>query len=212
VRGLDLATLRSGNPEIISVSVGSQGLRGPASVAIEPSLSDQAIVRRFDRALAGSGIRAQLHEDGELRFSVAEADWPKVRDTLAIRGEGQRFPTGRFSQVRALADPPAIQPQEWKTQDRKALLDTRQSVFEAESVVRGARNAISERLAETGRAFQTRDTVAETRARAAAASTEEIGRTLAAAAKGDDYEALAAVLPAVSGADRQRIATLLLRD
>jgi len=209
VRGLDLATLRAGKPEIISLSVGGQGLRGPASVAVEPGLSDPAIARRFDRALAGSGVRAQIGEDGELHFSVAESDWPKVRDSLAVRGEGQRFPTGRFSPVRALADPSAIRPEEWKTHDEAALRSTRESVFMAEGAVRRARRVVDERLAEAGRSFQTRDTIIETRAREAATFAEGVGRMLAAAAEGNDYGALAAVLPAVSKVDRDRVATLL---
>src|SRR5262249_45399976 len=150
---------------------------------------DQAVTRRFDRALAGSGIRAQIGEDGDLHFSVAESDWPKVRDSLSIRGEGQRFPTGRFSQVRALPDPPAIQPQEWKTHDEEALRGTRQSVFEAEAAVRTARTRVSDRLTEASRSFEMRDTVTEARSREAATSTEEIGRVLAAAADGSDYGA-----------------------
>lgn len=209
VRGLDLATLRAGKPEIISLAVGSQSLRGPASVAVEPGLPDASIARRFDRALAGSGVRARIGDDGDLHFSVPESEWPKVRETLAIRGEGHRFPTGRFSPVRALADPAAIRPEEWKTHGDAALRSTREGVFMAEGAVRRARGVIDERLTEAGRAFQTRDTITETRARDATNAAEGIGRMLAAAAEGNDYGVLAAVLPAVSRVDRERVATLL---
>src|SRR5262249_54274410 len=159
-------------PEIISLSVSSQGLRGPASAATEPGLSDPAIARRFDRALAGSGVRALIGDDGELHFSVAESDWPKVRDSLAVRREGQRFPTGRFRRAGAVADPAAIRPEEWKTHDDETLRSTRESVFVAEGSIRRARAVISDSLAEAGRSFQVRDTVTETRAREATTSAE----------------------------------------
>ncbi|HVZ31190.1 MAG TPA: hypothetical protein VG963_02120 [Polyangiaceae bacterium] len=212
VRGLDLSSLRSGNPEIISFAVGAAPTLGVASVAIEPGLSGEAIVRRLDHALAGIGIRASASGEGELRLSVPDSDWPRVRDTLSVRGEGQRFPTGRFSHVRAIADEPAIRPQEWQTHDTATLRATREKVFVAEGVVRQARKVVAQDLAAAGNALESASSKMDARAREALTLSEQIGVALSTAANGADYGALAAALPAVSGISREKVSTLLRMD
>jgi len=212
VRGLELSSLRSGSPEIVSFAVGSAAPLGVASVAIEPGLSAEAIVRRLDRALAGIGIRASASGEGELRLSVPESDWPRVRDTLSVRGEGQRFPTGRFSQVRAIADQPAVRPQEWQTHDAAALRATREKVFVAEGVVRQARKVVAQDLAAAGNALESASSKMDARAREVLTLSEQIGVALGTAASSVDYGALAAALPAVNGISREKVSTLLRMD
>jgi len=247
IRGLDLASLRSGGPEVLSFALGGRGLRAASSVAIEPGLPEHVIVQRFDRALAPSGIRASRSEDGELRFSVPEAAWPEVRDSLAVRGEGQRFPTGRFSQVRIVPEADAIRPRDWKVDSAVSLRATRESVFTAEGLVRQARNAVNQAFAETAlelRAMEgavagvagavdgasdvantvgvadvvggadVSDVAAKGASRAGTGSVTaewcaRFARSFAAVASGKDFQALAAVLPAVSGIHRDRVAALL---
>lgn len=219
IRGLELASLRSGGPEVLSFALGGRGLRAASSVAIEPGLPEHVIVQRFDRALAPAGIRASRGEDGELRFSVPEAAWPEVRDALAVRGEGQRFPTGRFSQVRIVPEPEAIRPREWKVDNAVALRATRESVFIAEGLVRQARNTVNQAFTET--ALQLRsieaslaDETANGASRAGRTPVTpewcaQFARSFAAVASGKDFQTLAAVLPAVSGIHRDRVAVLL---
>jgi hypothetical protein len=212
VRGLELGTLRSGNPEIISFAVAGPGALNVASVAVEPGLPSEAIVRRLDRALTGIGIRASAGSQGELRLSVPESEWPRVRDTLSVRGEGQRFPTGRFSHVRAIADSPVLRPEEWRTHDAAALRATREQVFVAEGVVRQARKVVEQDLAAAGNALESASGEREARAREAQSLSEQIGVALDTAAKGNDFGALAAALPAVNGISREKVATLLGLD
>ena len=123
IRGLTMASLQEGPQEVLAFSVGgaNQALR---SVNIEPGLSQDDIVARFDRALMPSGIRVKQGEDGELVFSTAEASWASVRDSLSVRGSGIRYPTGQMSRVRTDAEPAAIAPEEWHTDDVEALRAT----------------------------------------------------------------------------------------
>lgn len=219
IRGLDMASLRSGGREVLSFAVGGRGLRAASSVTIEPGLPEHVIVQRFDQALAPSGIRASRGEDGELRFSVPEAAWPEVRDGLAVRGEGQRFPTGRFSPVRIVPEPEAIRPREWKVDSAASLRATRESVFVAEGLVRQARNAVNQAYTETAlRLRSIEESLANVATNGApragkgpvtAEWSAQFARSFAAVASGNDFQALAALLPAVSGVHRDRVAALL---
>ncbi len=127
VRGLSLETLRNGDTETLRFAVGKWS-RQASSVTIDPTQSDTAIVTALDRALTPMGVRATRDAKGELAFSVSEKDWPQVRDSLAIRGGGRRFPTGQFNHVRTVVAEQAIQPSQWSGADpRKALQDIAQA-------------------------------------------------------------------------------------
>lgn len=203
VRGLEMASLRVGNPETLTLAVGSNGQREATAVTIVPGLPDAAIARRFDQALAPFGIRAARDDRGELVFSVREPAWPVVRDSLAIKGEGIRFPTGQFSRVRTVAEESVIRPQEWSAKDVAALRITQQQVLDAEERVHRARNAVSRSLAEVSEQLGAR--VTEDDARWSA----EFVRTFEATVGRGDYPALSAILPALSGISRQRVTALL---
>jgi len=207
VRGLDMASLRSGGPEMLSFSVGGRGPRTASSVAVEPGLTDEAIVRRFDRALAPSGIRAARGAQGELSFSVAETAWPAVLDLLAVRGEGQRFPTGRFSQVRIEPEQDAIRPADWKTHDVAALRATRERVFVAEGLVRHARHAVSRALTDIASSLQLSGSAREVAERGGWSAA--FARSFEDVTGSANFQAMAALLPAVSGISRGRVTVLL---
>lgn len=207
VRGLDFATLRSGPQELLSLAVEARGRTEVSSVLVEPHLSDDELVKRFDRALAPVGVRATRGADGELRFEAAESAWPAIRDTLAIRGEGRRFPTGRFNRVPATPEPPAIRPQEWSVEDVTAREGTLRKVQQASEHLRRAHLAVTGLLAEESTRLAAAGQAAS--ARADAQWCAQFVRIFEAAASQGDYRMLAAAAPAVTRLSRERVIAAL---
>jgi hypothetical protein len=208
VRGLDLQTLTSGAGETLSISTGSTG-RSLASVSITPGLSADAVVQRFDRALAPSGIRATSDDSGALIFSVDESSWPAVRDNLSIKGDGIHFPTGQLTRVRADAEPAVLQPEVWqksvdKTADTDALRRTLQQVSQALDRVKQARSVVSRSLADAASKIdQARPAQGDADV---AASLADNFQTVAGQS---DYSSYVSVSAALVGISRTRVLALL---
>jgi hypothetical protein len=169
VPGLDFASLQSGEREVLALSVATAGQR-PMPVVIEPGLPAEALVQRLGQALAPAGVKALRDERGELVFAAAESQWAAVRDTLAIRGGGQRFPTGQFHRLRAAPEPDAVPVERWRAdtvEDRKHSLH---GVLAALDRVRGAQSAVTVSLGQAALALDgTRPTQGLEWAQAAAA-------------------------------------------
>lgn len=202
IRGLTMASLQEGPQEVLAFSVGgaNQALR---SVNIEPGLSESEIVSRFDRALMPSGIGVKLGENGELVFSTSEAAWANVRDSLSVRGNGIRYPTGQMSRVRTDAEPAAIAPEEWQTGDVEALRATLQQVVQALAQLQAARSSVSLALAQaTGR-------VAKAQPVQASVSMDSLAENFTQKASEPGYESLLAISSALVGISRERVVALL---
>src|SRR5690606_28999568 len=112
------------------------------SVALDPQQSPSAIVGALDRALAPMGVRATRDAKGELAFSVSEANWPQVRDSLAIRGGGRRFPTGQFNHVRVVPAEQAIQPSKWSGTDAASTRRALQEIAQAQLLIRKSHGTV----------------------------------------------------------------------
>ncbi|MGK5036558.1 hypothetical protein [Janthinobacterium sp. LB3P118] len=202
IRGLTMASLQEGPQEVLAFSVGgaNQALR---SVNIEPGLSENEIVSRFDRALMPSGIGVKLGENGELVFSTSEAAWANVRDSLSVRGSGIRYPTGQMSRVRTDAEPAAITPEEWHTVDMEALRATLQQVVQALARLQAARSSVSVALAQaTGR-------VARAQPVQVSVSMDTLAENFTQKASQPGYESLLAISSALVGISRERVVALL---
>lgn len=65
------------------------------AVVLDDEMSDEQILRRFNGCLGQAGIRAELNENGGLRFSAREADWQQLKPQLAVQGEDKLFPKNR---------------------------------------------------------------------------------------------------------------------
>ncbi|MBL8265494.1 hypothetical protein [Steroidobacter sp.] len=200
VRGLSFETLRSGDTETLSFAVGRWS-RQSTSITVDPNQSESAIVGALDRALAPMGVRATRDAKGELAFNVAEADWPQVRDSLAIRGGGRRFPTGQFNQVRTVVAEQAIQPSQWSSTDpRSALKDItqaqlliRKSYGDARAVLDEAAQNVDGRSTTTVQGAYWQDFAEE--------YADTLGR--------GDAAAIAATAPAVAGISKRTVSALL---
>ncbi|MGK5061134.1 hypothetical protein [Janthinobacterium sp. LB3P112] len=203
IRGLTMASLQEGPQEVLAFSVGgaSQALR---SVNIQPGLSESEIVSRFDRALMPSGIGVKLGENGELVFSTSEAAWANVRDSLSVRGSGIRYPTGQMSRVRTDAEPAAIAPEEWHTDDVEALRATLQQVVQALARLQAARSSVSLALAQaTGRVARAQPV------QQVNVSMDTLAENFTQKASQPGYESLLAISSALVGISRERVVALL---
>lgn len=203
VRGLDLAALQSGPRETLAIAAG--GALGLVSVSVDPELDSTALVQRFDQALAPNGIRVAGDASGALIFSVAESAWPGVRDTLAVRGGGIRFPTGQLHRAKADPEPALVQPDLWQAEeaDSASLRRALAQVVQALEHVRQAQASVGRALAVAASQIEQARPLGD--ARDAAALAEGFQR--AAAEPG--YSAFSAVAAALVGVSRSRVQSLL---
>lgn len=200
IRGLTLASLQSGGKEVLAFAAG--GGQALGSVSIEPGLSDQEIVGRFDQALAPLQIKVGIGEAGTLVFSTPESSWAGLRDTLAVKGSGIRFPTGQLNRVKTDEEPALIAPDEWGSSDMEALRHTLQQVVQALAHVQQARDAVSQALAQA--AGRVAPQPADDAAGMARVADNFVGATLE-----PSYEAMLAVTAALTGISRERVLSLL---
>ena len=191
IGGLDLETLQAAAPLSLAFSVG--GVGGPQIAAnIEPGMAPEQIAARLDRTLAPMKLRANLDDRGRLEFSTEEANWPAVRDSIAISGRGR-------------ANTEAIGPQakldDLQTDNADALRQSLREVVQALERVRRSQAAASAALsAATQRAVEPE------------MSPEELAVTakdFASTAVNHDYESLLAITSALVGVSRERVLALL---
>jgi hypothetical protein len=200
VRGMNVGNLRNGGREVLALSLGGQNLR---SVVLEPGLTDQQIAGRFDDALAPSGVRVKLGDDGQLEFSAPEGQYAAIRDGLAVQGNGQRFPAGQLNRLKAEAETPAVDPDSWQTADVEGLRATLQQVLQALAHVEKSITSVRAALGQ-----------ASTRVKNAAVSTSTQGMEQAAdnfvsTANQPGYQSLLSITSALSGISRDRVVSLL---
>lgn len=210
IGGLTLATLHTKGRETLYIASGGR-TQHAVSVVIEPELSDEAIVKRLDRAFAQHGIRATFDKDGEIAFSVEEPAWAATRDSLTIRGEGRRFPSGQFAPVRIAAVDAAIQPEQWAMGDDASMRNTLRKVIDAQHTVRYARHVVNASLVDAGQRLQASaesapDATANTLTDAQRVA--EFAHSFETMAVRGDYEAVSALAPALNGLNRDRVLAL----
>lgn len=201
VRGMNIGNLRTGGREVLAISLGGgQNLR---SVVLEPGLSDEEIAQRFDDALAPSGVRADLNEDGQLEFTTAESSWANIRDTIAVQGGGIRFPTGQLNRVKAEAEAPAVDPDSWQTSDPDAIRATLQQVVQALAQVEQAIASVHTALNQVSARVQSA-TPSDT-----TDGMDQVAQNFVSTAKQPGYQSLLSITSALAGISRERVISLL---
>lgn len=191
IQGLDVAALQAAAPVSLSFSIGSAG--GPQlSASFEPEMTAGEVAERLDRTLAPLNVRASLDRDGRVEFATAEANWPAVRDSIAISGRGR---------VATEAISPDLKLQDIGKGNADALRQSLREVIQALERVRRAQDAASAALsAASQRAVQpefTADDLAIT------------AQDFASTAANHDYESLLAITSALVGVSRERVLALL---
>lgn len=202
IRGLGRNALHSGEKETLAFSVGGIGQRLMV-VAVEPGLPEAVLVRRFDKALAPADIRAAGDGQGGVRFSVSESAWPKLRDTLAVKGAGIRFPSGQLTRVKIDVEPDVIRPEAWRSGDIEGLRRTLHEIVEALGRVRRVREELNNVLVDARIRLNEGASIDE-RARVFSFATD-----FEALAAQPSYQIYSAIAPALASISRERVLSLL---
>jgi hypothetical protein len=181
-------------------------VRGKQStpVVLEPGLRTTTVARRLDGALAPLGVRAAVGDDGSLKFSSAESDWPAVRDSLMVKGNGKRFPSGQFNRVRTDAESGAANPQDWSVSDANAMRQTLQRAVQlAGRLDAASRDAAAQLrdLTDAGNTAVSQET--------GAGVADFAERFKSMATDDPSFATLAQLAPATAGMDRSRVQALL---
>jgi hypothetical protein len=191
IRNLDIETLQQSAPTTVAFSIGGAG--GPQLAAnITGDQSSEEIARAIDRAVAPLGVRAGL-DNGSLVFSTGEAEWPAVRDSIAVSGRG-RVATEEVA--------PQLAPQQWPAgAESDALRQSLREVVQALERVRSSQSAASSALSS-----------ASVQVNAASTPPPEVemaSEDFTSAAASTNYDSLVALSSALVGVSRERVLALL---
>ena len=191
ITGLDVGMLQAAAPLSLAFSVGGAG--GPQlAAALEPDMTAEQIAGRLDRTLAPVNVRAALDKQGRIEFATPEANWPGVRDNIAISGRGR---------VTTETVAPDAKLQDLGTGNAEALRQSLREVVQALERVRRSQDAASAALS-----------AANMRASQSELSADELAITaqdFASTAASHDYESLLAITSALVGVSRERVLALL---
>lgn len=148
LQGLEsLENIRQSGRETLLFSGGRQ-LAEPVAVVLDDEMSDEQILRRFNGSLGQAGIRAELDQNGELKFSAREADWQKLKDQLAVQGEGKLFDKGKYVRVQSHEDQLLSFPEELQLDSFRELRRLLDSVVAGLDKVTSLREQLSNRQKE----------------------------------------------------------------
>lgn len=191
ITGLDAGMLQAAAPLSMSFSVGGAG--GPQlAAAFEPEMTPEQVAARLDRTLAPLKVRAGLDGQGRIEFTTAEANWPQVRDSIAISGRGR---------VATETVTPDVKLENLGTGTAEALRQSLREVVQALERVRRSQEATNAALS-----------AATLRAAQPDLSAEDLAITaqdFASTAASHDYESLLAITSALVGVSRERVLALL---
>ena len=148
LQGLEsLEKIRQSGRETLLFSGGRQ-LAEPVAVVLDDEMSDEQILRRFNGSLGQAGIRAELDQNGELKFSAREGDWHKLKDQLAVQGEGKLFDQGRYVRVQSEDEQLLSFPEELQLDSFRELRRLLDSVVAGLDKVTSLREQLSNRQQE----------------------------------------------------------------
>ncbi|MEN3276808.1 MAG: hypothetical protein V7631_2598 [Massilia sp.] len=191
ITDLEVDALQAAAPVSLAFSVGAAG--GPQLAAtFEPNMTPEQIAARLDRTLAPLNVRTGLDKQGRIEFTTLEANWPAVRDGIAISGRGR---------VGTEAVAPDVKLQELETGNPDALRQSLREVVQALERVRRSQAAASAALS----AAMQRAAQPEISPEALALTAQDFAATAAS----HDYESLLAITSALVGVSRERVLALL---
>lgn len=140
------AVQRSGK-ETLLFSAGRH-LPEPVAVALDDDMSDEQILRRFNATLGRAGLRAELDQDGALKFSAPEGDWQKLKGQLMVQGEGKLFAKGKYTRVPSHEDSLLGFPAELQQETQRELRLFLDAVVSALDRVGALRDQLNQRQAD----------------------------------------------------------------
>ncbi|PZP35641.1 MAG: hypothetical protein DI603_02360 [Roseateles depolymerans] len=204
LRGLDLSVLERGGAETLRLQLpgraSSQGTAMTLSVTLDGEGTESQL-QTLARALAPAGLSVDA-QGQDLVFSVAESQWPALRDGLTVRGDGKRFPSGQPVRARLDAAPEALQPQQWNVSDAIGQRQALGQVLQAQPRLARAREALGEQLRDVQNQTEPVSGLNAGEAQALAGGLES-------RLSQGDYAMQQALMPALRGLHRQRVRQLL---
>lgn len=202
LRGLDLAMLEQGGRETLRLQLPGQATADGRAAQIAVTLDGEGSPQQLQalaRALGPAGLQVQA-QGGELLFSVAEAQWPALRDGLTLRGEGRRFPGGQALRAPLETPPEALQPQRWSLDDATGQRRALGELLQAQPRLAQARTQLQTQL---------QDLDAAVPATVSAAQAGRLADDLERALQDGGYAGVGALLPALRGLHKDRVRQLL---
>ncbi|MGY4534388.1 hypothetical protein ACVW0Y_003527 [Pseudomonas sp. TE3786] len=146
--GLDsLAAVQESGKETLLFSAGRQSSE-PIAVVLDDDMSGEQVLRRFNVSLGQVGVRAELGQGGELKFSARESDWQTLKPQLAVQGEGKLFAKGSYQPVQSQDDQLFNFPAEVSADSQRELRRVLDSVVAALDKVGAIRDQLSHRQQE----------------------------------------------------------------
>jgi hypothetical protein len=137
------AVQRSGK-ETLLFSAGRY-MSEPLAVVLDSDMSDEQVLRRFNNSLGQAGIRAELDQDGALKFSAPEADWQIIKQQLRIQGEDKLFSKASTATVASYEDGLLAFPIELSQNTFRELRQLLDSVVSALELIGALREQLSQR-------------------------------------------------------------------
>jgi hypothetical protein len=148
LQGLEsLEKIRQSGRETLLFSGGRQ-LAEPVAVVLDDEMSDEQILRRFNGSLGQAGIRAELDQNGELKFSAREGDWQKLKGQLAVQGEDKLFAKGKHVRVQSQEEHLLSFPEELQLDSFRELRRLLDSVVSGLDKITSLREQLSNRQQE----------------------------------------------------------------
>lgn len=203
VKGLELGALAGGQAETLVFSTGESGA-APASVQVGGGVGEEEVLRRFNRALAGGGVRAEVNEDGQLAFSVPEAQWAALNERMTVRGGGVRFPGGVPQRLKLQPEAEAFQPERWKVDDHAQVRQALQNVVRSIGQLHQTRAAINSAIAEAQHSIEQLSHMNEQ-----SWASQFVSDFNARLNQPDSYRNFYELVPALIGVSRYRVLSLL---
>ncbi|WP_330208538.1 MULTISPECIES: hypothetical protein [unclassified Pseudomonas] len=142
-----LAAIQESGKETLLFSAGRQSSE-PIAVVLDDGMSGEQLLRRFNVSLGQVGVRAELGQSGELKFSVRESEWKDLKPQLAVQGEGKLFAKGSYQKVQSEEDQLFKFPAEVNASNVRELRRVLDSVVAALDKVGAIRDQLSHRQQE----------------------------------------------------------------
>lgn len=140
------AIQRSGQETLIFTA--GRAFAEPIAVVLEDGMNTEQILRRLNGSLGQAGVRAELDQEGALKFSVQEKDWVKMKEQLRIQGEGKLFAKGNFTKVGSHEDAFGEFPADINQGSQRELRQLLESVVASLDRVTALREQLSQRQAD----------------------------------------------------------------
>ena len=148
LQGLEsIDQIHQAGQETLVFTAGRQ-LPEPLAVVLDEGLSDEQVLRRFNVSLGQAGLRAELDNEGLLKFSARESDWAALRDQLAVRGEGKLFAKDSFARVESAEDGLLGLPSDSQLESTSEMRSILDNVIAALDRIAALREQIREREAD----------------------------------------------------------------